>query len=309
MAITLVEAAKLSNDVLLQGIIETIITNSDLLAKLPFIDIVGNGLTYNRESTLPNADFYAPGDTWNESTPTFSQATAVLTIIGGDADVDEFIKKTRSNIQDVKAAIIELKAKAVARKFDWCSIYGSTSTNAKQFDGMHVLVPTANKVHQGSGSTGAAGTIAKLRQMIRCIKPGKPDFLMMNTTMRDGLSAYAERNYSPIRYAGVGEFGKRVMTFDDIPILINDWITQTETISGSAFSAETGGTTTSIFAGKFGEKALCGCQNGGVERKDLGDLETKDASRTRIKWYCSMALFSTLALAVMDGITNTPWTA
>jgi len=34
----------------------------------------------------------------------------------------------------------------------------------------------------------------------------------------------------------------------------------------------------------------------------VGSLETKDATRTRIKWYCSMALFNTLKLSKLIGV-------
>lgn len=88
MALTLAEAAKLSNDLLLAGVIESIIKESPVLQALPFIEIVGNGLTYNRENAAPTAAFYAVGDDWTESTPTFTQITTALTILGGDADVD-----------------------------------------------------------------------------------------------------------------------------------------------------------------------------------------------------------------------------
>ena len=47
MALTLAEASKLSSDVLMQGIIETMVYDSPVLQALPFIEIVGNGLTYN----------------------------------------------------------------------------------------------------------------------------------------------------------------------------------------------------------------------------------------------------------------------
>ena len=50
MALILAEAANLSNDILLTGAIETIIYHSPVLQLLPFIEIVGNGLTYNREN-------------------------------------------------------------------------------------------------------------------------------------------------------------------------------------------------------------------------------------------------------------------
>jgi hypothetical protein len=37
-----------------------------------------------------------------------------------------------------------------------------------------------------------------------------------------------------------------------------------------------------------------------VER--VGSLETKDATRTRIKWYSSLALFNALKLARLTGV-------
>ncbi|MBA7690257.1 hypothetical protein ES703_98781 [subsurface metagenome] len=49
MALTLNEAAKLSTNMLLQGVVETIIKDSPILQRLPFIEIVGNGLTYNQD--------------------------------------------------------------------------------------------------------------------------------------------------------------------------------------------------------------------------------------------------------------------
>ena len=52
MALTLAEASKLSNDVLLQGVVETIVKDSPVVQRLPFIEIVGNGLTYNQEKHM-----------------------------------------------------------------------------------------------------------------------------------------------------------------------------------------------------------------------------------------------------------------
>ena len=311
MALTLVEASKLSTDVLLKGVIETIITESQLLQHLPFIDIVGNGLTYNRESTLPAAGFYSVGDTWVESTPTFTQHTATLAILGGDADVDEFLRQTRSNVQNLKSIVTEMKSKAVSRKFDDTFIYGNTSSDSKSFDGVHALVASGatHQVHAVTSAAGAAGSIIKLKKLTRLVLPGDPDFLIMNRTTLDNLSDYAERNESPIRFVK-GDFGKPVATFKGLRIITSDWILQTElNDSNGLFTAKTGGSTTTIFACKFGEGNLVGCQNGGVNTKDLGDLETKDATRTRIKWYCSTALFSELALARYDGITDAAWGA
>ena len=63
-------------------------------------------MTYNREATLPAATFYDVGDTWTEATPTFTQVTAALKILGGDADVDNFIQATYADPNDVEAEVI-----------------------------------------------------------------------------------------------------------------------------------------------------------------------------------------------------------
>ncbi len=156
MALTLTEAAKLSNDVVVQGVIETVVKESRVLELLPFIDMVGNALTYNRENAMASAAFMDVGDTWTKSTPTFTQVQATLKILGGDADVDQYIATTRSNVQDIEAAVLELKAKAVAHQFEDEFIYGDTAVDAKGFDGLHKLCPSGQQVHLGTGTTPAA---------------------------------------------------------------------------------------------------------------------------------------------------------
>src|SRR5262245_61279633 len=111
MALTLAEAAKLSNDVVVAGVYETVVKESPILERLPFVDMVGNALTYNRENAMAAAAWFAVGDSWTESTPTFTQVASTLTILGGDADVDQYLQKSRSNVQDLTAVILELKAK------------------------------------------------------------------------------------------------------------------------------------------------------------------------------------------------------
>ena len=118
MALTKAEAAKLTQDLMLRGVIETVITESMILELLPFMEVVGTTLTYNRENTMPAASFYDVGDTWTEGTPTFTQVTAALKIMGGDADVDNFLQQTYANPNDLEAEVIASRAKSVAYKFN-----------------------------------------------------------------------------------------------------------------------------------------------------------------------------------------------
>jgi hypothetical protein len=306
MALTLAEASKLSNDMLLQGVVETIVKDSPILQQLPFIEIVGNGLTYNQEKTLPSIDFYDVGDTWAESTPTFEQKTANLKIMGGDADVDNFLKATRSNLQDLEAAVVELKAKALRDKFEETFIYGDSATNPKQFDGLRKLIDTTTPSDQviAMGDTGAPLTLSKLDELIDAVKRGKPDMLLMSRRSRRKINALV-RAAGGMMETDRDKWGNFIQLWDGIPIGVNDWILDTHVVSGGVETATTGGNCSTIYAFQFGEGALCGLTAPGhLTVEPIGSLESKDATRTRIKWYVSLALFSSVKAAALIGVQD-----
>jgi hypothetical protein len=293
MALTLAEAAKLSNDVLLTGVIETVILDSPVLQVLPFIEIVGNGLTYNRENAAATAAFYDVGDSWTESTPTFTQITATLKILGGDADIDNFLMATRSNLQDLEAAIVQLKAKALQQKFEDTFVNGDTSVDAKAFDGIDKLCVSGQTVSMGTN--GATLTLAKLDELVDTVKGGKPQLLLMSKRSRRTLNGLA-RSAGAFLETDRNEFGQMVQFYDGIPIGACDYISDAKTV-GTSTDCST------IYAMQSGEGALAGLTApGGLAVERVGSLESKDATRTRVKWYVSLALFNTLKLARLIGV-------
>ena len=60
----------------------------------------------------------------------------------------------------------------------------------------------------------------------------------------------------------------------------------------------------SIYAVKFGRQGVTGLQNSGIQVERVGELESRDATRTRIKWYTGLALFTPLGLARLQGING-----
>lgn len=303
MALTLAEAEKLSNDLLLQGVIETIIKDSPVLQRLPFIQIVGNGLTYTRESVLPTVDFYDVGDVWAESTPEFTKPTATLAILGGDADVDNYLKETRSNIQDLETAVVEQKAKAMRHEFEKEFLYGNSATNSKQFDGIIKLIDTATASDQviAMAATGATLTLAKIDQLIDAVKGGKPDLLLMSRRSRRKVQTLARAAGTNLQ-VGAGLLGQQVQLYNGIEVAITDWQADVHTLTSSLESAYTGGACSTIYALSLGEGALCGISSPNMlQVEPLGSLETKDASRTRLKWYVALVLFSTVKAAALIG--------
>jgi hypothetical protein len=293
MALTLAEAAKLSNDVLLTGVVETIVKDSPVLQRMPFIEIVGNGLTYNRENAPASAAFFDVGDTWTESTPTFTQQTVSLKIMGGDADIDNFLIATRSNLQDLEAAVVALKAKAVRELFEQTFIAGDATANPKSFDGLDKPCDPSQVISMGVN--GGSLTLDKLDELIDAVKGGKPDLLLMSRRSRRSVSKLARTSGSFLENER-DEFGMMLQFYDGIPIGVSDYISDAQTVGTSTDCSV-------IYAFQMGEGAVSGLTSpGGLQVERVGSLETKDATRTRIKWYSSLALFNTVKLARLTGV-------
>ena len=296
MALTKNEAAKLSNDMLVRGVIETIVKDSAILSFLPFMEVTGTAVRYNRETTMPATNFYIPGDTWTEATPTWTPATAELKILGGDADVDNFLQATYSDTNDLEAEVIASRAKSIAHKFSQGFITGDVAVDAKSFDGIRKLTPAAQTL--STGANGGAITLPKLDELIDTVKPGKPDLLLMSKRTRRALKNVRRTSGGTIVESAISQFGEQVETYDGVPLIVDDFMPDDETLgTGTALS--------SIYALKFGQgTGLMGLEHGGVTIDYVGELETKDATRTRLKWYCGLALFSELGIARLQGISS-----
>jgi hypothetical protein len=309
MALTLTEAAKFSRNMLRRGVIEEIIKDSVVLQKLPFMDVTGNAYEYMVEEALAGAAWYDPNELWSESTGSWQKRTAVLRILGGDADVDNFLKATRSDLNDLRSEVLSNKSKAVKHTFLDAFYYGSNAANPKQFDGVQKLIAgtlySGQRVSLGSGSTPAALSVAQLEAAIDLVLDGMPDVIVMTRKMKRLLNAY-------IRSTGSGtglppnQFFQRIGEIAGVPVAIDDFITNTELLSGGAYSAKTGGTnTTSIYILRFGNQDVTGFQNGGLTVRQISkDLEQKDGERVRVKWYVSLGIVRYFSAAVIDGINT-----
>lgn len=293
MPLTLQDAGRLSRDMLVRGVIETIIEESAALRYLPFVSVVGNSLRYNQESSLGDVDFYAVGETWTESAMSVAEKTAKLAILGGDADVDSFLQQTYSDPNDLRALVVSAKARSLAHTFSNTFFNGDTAVDPASFDGVKKLSAGARTMSKDAN--GATLALDHLDELIDMIKPGGPDVLFMSKRSRRKLSSL-RRTSGSVLETGTDAFGRRVLTYDGIPVEVDDHILDNE-VKGNSNDCS------SIYAVQFGfQTGLCGLENGGIQVQPLGALETKDAWRTRIKWYCGLALFRDLALARLEGV-------
>ncbi len=309
MALTLAQAAAQSTDQIAAGVIRTLVPASFLLDRLNFETIEGNAFKYYKDSALPGAEFRAVNASYAESTGTLATDTESLVILGGDADVDRFLQLTRSNLMDQRATQIEMKARAVAHKFNDSFINGDTAVDANSFNGLKKRLTGTQLI--SSGTNGAViNTDSTTRQAffdkldeLQSVVPNV-DMFVTNANILAKFRSAARRE--TMTATTVDTLGRTVDTYNGIPFVdIGNKADGTAIIP----QTETQGTSTdaaSIYAIHFGagapDQGVVGLTNGGVQVMDLGQLETKPVFRTRIEWFVGLALFGPKPAARLSGV-------
>jgi len=303
MALTLLEAAKLeTGNIMRQAIIELYAGSSDILTALPFESISGNALKYNRESSLPGVGFRGVNEAYTPSTGVLNPLTEALVIAGGDLDVDKFIIDTMgSNQRGIHEA---MKVRALGLAWTAKFIKGNNQTDPREFDGLAIRVTGSQKIQAGTTANGSALSLSKLDEAID--QTLNPTHLLMSKAMARKFSAAARlQTVGGYITWDLGSFGNRVMSYNGLPILTVDLDNAGTAILPFTEAATSGtATATSIYIMSMGNDGLIGLQNGGIDVRDLGELETAPVLRTRVEWYNGLAIFNGRAVTRLWSIAD-----
>lgn len=305
MALTLIEAAKLAannGEILRAGVIEMFAQSSDLLRVIPFESINGNALKYNREESLPGVAFRGINEAYSESTGIINPQVEPLVIAGGDLDVDKFIIDTMG--ADVRSTHEAMKVKALALRMTLAAIKGDSASDPREFDGLQKRITGNQKIAAGSTANGTPLSLLKLDELIDQVN--NPTHLIMNKTMRRLMTA-ASRDTSVggnITYTQ-DEFGRRLAMYNELPILVTEQDNEDASILAFDEACTSGTATgTSIYCVSLSDGMLTGLQNAPMDVRDLGELETKPALRTRVEWFIGLACMHGKAAARLWSISN-----
>ncbi len=299
MALTLLEAAKLeTGNVYRQGVIEKFAETSEILRVLPFISIAGNAYKYNIEETLPGIGFRGVNESYTESTGIINPQMESLVIAGGDLDVDKFIVDTMGGSQ--RTVHEGMKIKALSLAWTRTFIKGDSTTDPREFDGLQKRLTGDALIDNGT----AGLSLEKLDEAIDMVD--NPTHILMSKSMRRRIT-HAARTVAVggnITYV-IDEFGRQVAFYNDLPILImGKDNTNTEILGYTEASS-----TSSIYIVSLGDGAVSGLENGSIDVRDIGELDTKPALRTRVEWYNAIGVFAPASACRLSGITDSAATA
>jgi hypothetical protein len=307
MPLTLIEAAKTASPV--DAIyIEEYARSSQILEAIPFRNVPGGALPYNREDTLPGIGFRGINEGYSEDTGIINPQVEVAKIAGGDLDVDKYILDTQG--ESVRASHELMKVKSLAHAWTRTFIKGDSRTNPRVFDGLQARIGGSQLLD--NALSGGALSLSKLDELIDQVD--MPTHLIMSKGMRRRLTQAARNNsLSGILEQSMSVFGSQISAYNGLRILELDQdnadvdilpYTEASPDNSSVQCA-------SIYCVSLGDMRLTGIQGSasgtfGVSVRDMGELETKPVMRTRVEWYSSIAIMHGRAAARLRGITNVP---
>lgn len=305
--LTLAEAQVLSQNPMIAGVIEAIVTTNQFYRVLPFHFIEGNAASYNRELSLGDSQVIGVGSGSSANAITAKSptkavgATAKLVPIIGDAEMDHFEMVTMSNTNDQEGIQIAGKAKSIGRQYQDLMINGDEGTTPTHFDGLAQLVPAAQKV----GTAGQAFSFEILDELMDKVKSkdGQVDFFKMSSiNVRRYLSLLRAQGG-----AGIGETmqlpgGGVIMAYRGVPIFQNDWIATTT-------GGEPAANRSDIYCGvlddgskKIGIAGIGASKQNGIFVTRVGEKEGSNEVITRVRMYAGFALYSELGIAMAAGV-------
>lgn len=306
-SLTLVEAAKIQQNPLVSGIIESIVTVNQLYRYLPFDAIIGNALLYSRENALGGVAPIGVGGGSNTvpaaaKTPaTFTPVTTPLKALIGDALVDHFIETTMGTQNSQKGVQVQSKAKSLGRDYQRQFIMGDSSVDPLEFDGLNKLMPAGQIIDAAS----TAFNFEMLDEMMSKIlsKDGQVDFFMTpDITIRKYMTALRAQGGANATEVRTMPDGQQLMLYRGIPIFRNDYIPVVISNAGAT-------QVTDIYAGcfddgsrKVGIAGLTSAVQSGIFVTEVGEAELTNDTITRLRFYSSMAIFSELGIARYENV-------
>jgi hypothetical protein len=329
--LNLAEAEKLTQNVLVPGIIEENIRRGGILDRLPLAQAAGTQIDWNRENAEREAREIAAGSllTWTNNA-TYTQKGSKLKILYDQTPLDNFVSSVYGTINNYEAAMLKGLRKGMMRRLEDRIIYGDTtfSTNSLEYDGLHAWAYD-NDTSGGTRNIDEAGalSLANMRALEDEMKLGV-DFILMSYQLARRIDAFYQEAGSVVSArSSVGSFiwdkneiGKRVPFWNGIEIVRSDYMVAEQAATGEgsdAMAKYTSGTKEySIFFVKMGQVML---GEGGVTLAFGGDaheageifktvffpqLENYDASGLRLVSYAGTLCGSSFGVGRIYGITD-----
>ena len=302
MAVTLAQAAALEPSPLRRGTMQMFSQVSTVFDRLPLESINGAAYAYSKDKVLPGTAFRTVNEAYVESTGLVNQDTESLVILGGEAHVDTFIERTMDSTPELLlAGQTRMKVESLQATFVDSMFNGDTTVDPKGFDGLRKRLVGA-QVIDSDAPTNSEGFLDELDELFGQVQGGIPDVVYAPQAAIAKLKSLG-RKVGGADYINSEITGKREFTWNGVP-----FVDPGEHWSGRPIlpaNAEDGSDFYAVkFASGFDDVGVLGFTNGGVQVKQLGELQEKPALGVRIEFFVGLTAQGGKAAARLKGVKN-----
>lgn len=307
--VTLLEAAKHSQDEIERTVAKIIVEASPILEYLPMRTINGPAYRYHRETQLGTVAFRGVGGSYTPDAGVINPLFEPTVILGGEVTVDNYEVATMQNLLNLKAEKYRMKARQMGIQMTTTFFEGDTLVDNYSFDGLRKRLTGNQAMDAGDG--GAALTLALLDQLLDQVVGDNSQKVLF-------MCAEARRLVTTLVRAATGSglvtftqdaFGRQQMAYADCPIRVvrreDDGSTILDFDEDDAVAGGGNLDTASIYCVRFGSDYVMGIQNMSLPSvKDFGETQAGPYHLGRIEWYCGMVVKHPRAAARLFRIDN-----
>ena len=322
MPYTLADYARLEKDPLRAGVIDVFRRESWIMEYLSFESIDTLGITVLRTKSLPNVSFRKINAGFAEGKGQIEPMSERVYDAGAYIDVDKLLVKAKSLV-DARAMQADMIVTSLSYLFNDYFINGDPtidedgltglwyrSLNTKfTVTGSHYNPEAGLDISPDSGALSASEDKALdyIQGAMHRLDGHKADIIGANDTFylrlisairKKGLFATTEDSYGR-QVSTYGPGGPKIIDLGTKADQTSRIIGDVENVNGLVLS---GGTASSIYFFRLGEKYLRGIQLYPVDVDDVGKLEDARTFRTAVDWPMGIAHPSPRAIVRLSGI-------
>jgi hypothetical protein len=328
---SLAEAERLTQSHLVGGMIEENVKRGDIVSLLPMVQYSGLSAKWNRESTGPTTRNLSIGGqiTW-QSASTLTPVEVKMKQLAVATLLDDFVADTYASHTDYEAVQLLENKKSMLIKINDQLVYGDLTYSAGngEPDGLHAIAQEFATNFDGDSLDIDGGQAALSLKDLRDMEDrmsGGIDFWLFPYPLANRLDAYMQEagistnTFGSISFT-VDELGKRVMTWNGIPIIRTDYLVAEEANTGQGSNARAknssgakqysvfGIKVGSVLAGQGGLSYGFGGRNleaGNLWKSDFFEtMENQDASGIRLIHYGVPMAGATTAICRIHDVTD-----
>lgn len=296
MVTRLIDIARGASDTLVQAYAKTFAETTPMLGAIPVESRPSGVYEVVREASLGSSAFRLLGEGYTASEGSEEAQRYYAKPAGGDADVDR--AQVRRNPL-AKPIVEAMKIKSLAHLIDYTIINGDSASNVREFDGIKTMVTGTPQVLANSG-TAAALSLAKLDEAIEMCEGATHIYMQRALKLKLSASTRATGVSGYITHS-MDDFGRQVMRYNDLPILISDPLGHSlPPLTGEAEA----NTSTSIYVLNLSgdDASVCLFEVAPMEIVDFGHTQSAPVERTRVEWDIGLAAKSPRGIVRVTGI-------